>query len=259
VVVGDGGGGGGGGGGGSSRTGVSGGGSSPQASGSRSRCSTWSPSSSEADEAAEQERERLRRSASSMGPGVGGGGWKRLARADGGCSSGGDGAGRAGLPPWRHSRSGHDEADTGHGEDGGGDADDWDSESSADWADSDGSAGMPPDFDSDEPGGAADSPSGCAGGIGVSEDGTESYTVLPWPAAGGFDGRPARSSGGAGAVAEEWAGFPGPLPPVEPPVTTRTVRVVGVGASDPMGLDDAEWAAMLPPLPAAGRADSDTE
>ena len=257
VVVGDGGGGSGGSD--SSRTGVSAGGSSAQASGSRSRSPSWSLSSSELDEAVAQQRGRLRSSSSSTGAGVQGGGRKRAVRADGDCSSGSDGA------PWRRSRSGHsgrhDEADDGRGEDGGGDADGWHSESWADWADSDGSAGMPPDFDSDDRAGAADSPSpeGYAGGIRVSEGGAESYTVLPWSAAGGFEGRPARSSGGGGAVAEEWAGFPGPLPPVEP--TTRTgaaVRVVGDGACDPMGLCDAEWAAMLPPPPAAaGRADAD--
>ncbi len=117
-----------------------------------------------------------------------------------------------------------DEADDGRGQEGAGDADDWDSESCAGWADSDGSAGMPRGLDSED----------LAGFVGsrLGEGGTEDYADLPWPA-GDVGCGPAQESYVGDADGAEWAGFPGPLSPTR----TGVAKVAREGACDPMGLD----------------------
>jgi hypothetical protein len=185
--------------------------------------------------------------------------------ADGGQS--GSGSGSGGGPGRACRRRGDalggrdDGAADGGGacdEDDWGDSDSEDSECGTDRDDSDWSAGRPPRFESGSEGSAT---RGGGGAVGEERD-----VAQPWPAGGaGGEATGVSSWGGAGADADrdDWAAFPGPLPPVAPASRTAAAAAAagGVPASgyDPMALEDAEWAVRLalpPPVPTAARATS---
>jgi hypothetical protein len=178
--------------------------------------------------------------------------------------TGGAGGGH-GPHPWPHARDsdshGGSEGDSAPPSDDWEWSDDW--ECGPDWADSDGSAGMSWLLETDSE--AEDSAGTVRGGCSESE--CYAAPHAGWPDGGGVGGA-ADSDGawgpdGGGGAAEDWAAFPGPLPPIVQQATAAAAATAAGGgrtACEPMGLSagdaDSDWAAWLaPPMPPAAWAD----